>query len=85
MAEARAQQPPWAWREFADVQLGDARLRQRLVELSTTFAVYAVVAWRVLHVDLAARVYPQEPCTTFLTEDEWKALCCHHSKRRDRS
>ena len=46
-------------------------------------AVYAVVAWRVLYVDLAARAYPQEPCTTFLLEDEWKALCCHHSKRRD--
>jgi hypothetical protein len=46
-------------------------------------AVYAVVAWRVLYVDLAARAYPQEPCTTFLTEDEWKALCCHRSKRRD--
>jgi hypothetical protein len=41
-------------------------------------AVYAVVAWRVLYVDLVARAHPTEPCTTFLTADEWRALWCHH-------
>jgi hypothetical protein len=47
-----------------------------------SLAVYAVVAWRVLYVDLAARAYPSQSCTTFLTQDQWQALCCHHQKRR---
>jgi hypothetical protein len=32
----------------------------------------------VLYVDLVARAHPTEPCTTFLTADEWRALWCHH-------
>ena len=39
-----------------------------------------VVAWRVLYVDLVGRTYPDAPCTTFLNNDEWQALCCHHLK-----
>ena len=41
-------------------------------------AIYMVVAWRVLSMDLIARTYPAVPCTTFLTDDEWHVLCCHH-------
>ena len=41
-------------------------------------AVYMVVAWRVLRIDLIARTCPAVPCTAFLTDDEWHVLCCHH-------
>ncbi len=43
-------------------------------------AIYLVVAWRVLYIDLVARTRPTDPCTTFLTDDEWKVLCCHRLK-----
>jgi len=33
-------------------------------------AIYLVVAWRVLYIDLVARTRPTDPCTTFLTDDE---------------
>lgn len=46
-------------------------------------SVYCVVAWRVLFIDLTARTHPTETCTTFLTQDEWQALCCHRAKRPD--
>ena len=43
-------------------------------------AVYMIVAWRLLWVDLVARTHPDAPCTTFLQDDEWKALWCHRRK-----
>lgn len=53
---------------------------QTAERLWRALAVYCVVAWRVLYIDLAARTHPQAPCTTFLTQDEWQALVCHHRK-----
>lgn len=44
-------------------------------------AVYCVVAWRVLYIDLAARTHPDASCTMFLTEPEWQALVCHRRKQ----
>jgi len=43
-------------------------------------AIYLIVAWRVLYIDLVGRTFPTVPCTIFLTADEWQALCCHHQK-----
>ena len=43
-------------------------------------AVYIIVAWRVLYVDLVARTHPTASCTAFLQDDEWKALWCHRHK-----
>ncbi len=45
-------------------------------------AVYVVVAFRVLWIDLLARSRPQDPCTVILTDDEWRALYCHRFKTR---
>ena len=45
-----------------------------------TLAVYMIVAWRLLYVDLVARTHPDAPCTTFLQDDEWKDLWCHRHK-----
>jgi hypothetical protein len=43
-------------------------------------AVYMIVAWRLLYVDLVARTHPDAPCTTIFQDDEWKALYCHRHK-----
>lgn len=39
-------------------------------------AMRSVVAAMVLHMTLAARTTPDEPCTSLLDEHEWKALYC---------
>ncbi|MDE3077198.1 MAG: IS4 family transposase [Chloroflexota bacterium] len=51
---------------------------QTAERLWRALAIYLVVAWRVLYVDLVGRTYPTAPCTTFLNDDEWQALGCHH-------
>jgi transposase-like protein/transposase Tn5 family protein len=51
-------------------RLGDA---QRLIRYVT---VMSIIAWRVLMLTLLARIHPEAPCTTLLTEHEWKVLYC---------
>jgi hypothetical protein len=43
-------------------------------------AMRSVVAAMVLRLTLAARVAPDEPCTSFLDETEWRALYCRTHK-----
>ena len=43
-------------------------------------AIYLIVAWRVLYIDMIGRTLPTAPCTVFLTRDEWQALCCRRMK-----
>ena len=43
-------------------------------------AIYLIVAWRVLYIDMVGRTLPTAPCTVFLTRDEWQALCCRRMK-----
>jgi len=40
------------------------------------FAIYAVIAWRIMYGTMMARECPQLPCDCFLEEYEWKALYC---------
>lgn len=42
--------------------------------LRCALAVYCLVAWRLLHLTYVARELPEQPCTLFLTDPEWKAL-----------
>jgi hypothetical protein len=51
-------------------RLGEA---QRLIRYVT---VMSIIAWRLFMLTLIARVHPQAPCTTLLTDDEWKVLYC---------
>jgi hypothetical protein len=51
-------------------RLGDA---QRLIRYIT---VMSIIAWRVLMLTLLARTHPEAPCTTLLTDHEWKVLYC---------
>jgi len=51
-------------------RLGEA---QRLIRYVT---VMSIIAWRVLMLTLIARTHPEAPCTTLLTDHEWKVLYC---------
>jgi hypothetical protein len=51
-------------------RLGDA---QRLIRYVT---VMSIIAWRLFLLTLIARTHPAAPCTTLLTDHEWKVLYC---------
>jgi Transposase DNA-binding/Transposase Tn5 dimerisation domain len=51
-------------------RLGDA---QRLIRYVT---VMSIIAWRLFRLTLIARTHPEAPCTTLLTDKEWKVLYC---------
>jgi len=51
-------------------RLGEA---QRLIRYVT---VMSIIAWRIFMLTLMARTNPEAPCTTLLTDDEWKVLYC---------
>jgi hypothetical protein len=51
-------------------RLGDA---QRLIRYVT---VISIIAWRLLLLTLIARAHPETPCTSLLTDHEWKVLYC---------
>jgi hypothetical protein len=50
--------------------------------LENALCTYSIVAWRLLHVTYAARLDPDQPCTTVLTEAEWKGLYVRIHRRR---
>ncbi len=52
-------------------RLGDA---QRLIRYVT---VMSIIAWRLFLLTLIARTHPEAPCTTLLTDTEWKVLYCN--------
>lgn len=57
-----------------DRQLGTAD------RLATCLGVDMVVAWRIYHLTMLGRAKPDQPCTEFLEDIEWKALCCYYTK-----
>jgi cytochrome c oxidase subunit IV len=42
--------------------------------LARYLTVMSIVAWRLFMITLMARTNPEEPCSTFLTDREWKVL-----------
>lgn len=42
--------------------------------LARYLSVMSIVAWRLFMVTLIARTHPSRPCSTFLSETEWKVL-----------
>lgn len=48
--------------------------------LETCLGVDMVVAWRIYYLTMLGRETPDLPCTVFLKEIEWKALCCYVNK-----
>ncbi|MDA8346273.1 MAG: IS4 family transposase [Thermaerobacter sp.] len=54
-------------------QVEDLQLETRR-RLENAIAVYSIVAWRLLWLTYEARENPDAPCTTVLSDDEWKSL-----------
>jgi hypothetical protein len=54
----------------------EARQLATTERLQRCFALYCVIAWRILYATWLARELPDAPCTILLEEDEWKALYC---------
>ena len=76
----------WRWRiERLHFVLKSGCSYEKL-QLETTerlwraLAIYLIVAWRVLYIDMVGRTLPTAPCTIFLTPDEWQALYCRRMK-----
>ena len=76
----------WRWRiERLHFVLKSGCSYEKL-QLETTerllraLAIYLIVAWRVLYIDMVGRSLPTAPCTIFLTPAEWQALCCRRMK-----
>jgi hypothetical protein len=57
-----------------DRQLGTAE------RLQACLGVDMVVAWRIYHLTMLGREMPEQPCTAFFEEVEWKTLYCYHHK-----
>jgi Transposase DNA-binding/Transposase Tn5 dimerisation domain len=47
---------------------------EHVSRIERALALYNVVAWRLLRLTYWSRAEPEQPCTTALEEDEWKAL-----------
>jgi hypothetical protein len=60
------------------------RIKDRQLEtvgrLEACLGVDMVVAWRIYHLTMLGREIPDSPCTAFLKDVEWKALCCYVNK-----
>lgn len=54
----------------------EARHLQTASRLKRCFAVFSVIAWRILYATMLSRVLPDAPCTAILDADEWQALYC---------
>ena len=54
-----------------DRQLGSAE------RLQACLGIDMVVAWRIYHMTMLGREVPDQPCTRFFEEVEWKALYCY--------
>lgn len=57
-----------------DRQLGSAD------RIETCLGIDMVVAWRIYHLTMLGREVPDQPCTVFFKDIEWKALCCYVNK-----
>lgn len=59
----------------------EARQLESFERLQRLLTLYAVIAWRILHATMLARLVPEMPCTSILNEDEWQTLYCriHHT------
>jgi hypothetical protein len=60
--------------KILDRQLGTAQ------SLQACLGVDMVVAWRIYHLTMLGREFPNHPCTIFFEDVEWKALYCHANR-----
>ena len=60
--------------KIEDRRLGTAQT------LQACLAIDLVVAWRIFRLTKLGRTVPDVPCDIFFQEQEWQALCIHHTK-----
>ena len=68
----------WGIEVFHKTLKSGCRIEQRQLatepRLENCLAIDLVVAWRILHLTMLGRQDPDQPCTTFFEEHEWKAV-----------
>ena len=73
----------WGIEEFHRILKSGCRIEDRQLStearLENCLAIDLVVAWRVFHLTMLGREFPDLPCTACLDEAEWKVLCTHHT------
>lgn len=76
----------WRIERFHYVLKSGCRVERLQMEsgrrLENALATYSIVAWRLVHVTYAARLNPDQPCTSLFTEAEWKGLYVRIHKKR---
>jgi hypothetical protein len=59
------------------------KLQERSMDKTTLLVlVYSVIAVSIMNMTYIARIHPEEPCTIFFEEEEWKALYCTANKTK---
>ncbi len=68
----------WGIEVFHKTLKSGCRIEQRQLatelRLENCLAIDLVVAWRILHLTMLGRQDPDQPCTVFFEEHEWKAV-----------
>ncbi len=71
----------WTIEEFHRILKSGCRVEARQLttrlRLQRALAIDMVVAWRVMHINKAARTQPNSPADQWLSKDEWQALHCY--------
>jgi len=59
------------------------KLQERSIDKTTLLVLmYSVIAVVVMNMTYTARIHPDEPCTVFFEEDEWRVLYCAANKTK---
>jgi hypothetical protein len=57
------------------------KLQERCIDKTALLVLmYSVITVAIMNMTYIARIHPEEPCTIFFEEDEWKALYCAANK-----
>ena len=59
------------------------KLQERSIDKTTLLVLmYSVIAVVIMNMTYTARIHPEEPCTVFFEEDEWRVLYCAANKTK---
>jgi hypothetical protein len=59
------------------------KLQERSMDKTTLLVLmYSVIAAGIMNLTYIARIHPEEPCTVFFEEDEWRVLYCAANKTK---
>jgi len=59
------------------------KLQERSIDKTTMLVLmYSIIAVGIMNLTFIARIHPDEPCTVFFEEEEWKVLYCAANKTK---